>query len=177
MTDHVSVQFAIDEKIVHPHHGTGQVTGVEQLELLAGYRHYYVIDFPNQALTVRVPVRKAGELGLRPVMSTAEIAEVFAALGRRPGSMPEDYKERHALVREQLKSSDPQTVAAAVRDLHWHGQVDHLTRIDEELLSEGRDILAGEIAFATAADLAETQLRIDAALAASEVAPGQTPPA
>jgi CarD family transcriptional regulator len=164
----VSTQFAVDEKIVHPHHGTGQITGVEDLELLAGYRHYYVIDFPAQSLTVRVPVRKAGELGLRPVMAAAEIAEVFNTLRRPPGPLPEDYKERHAQVREQLKSSDPQTVAAVVRDLHWHGRLDHLTRIDEELLSEGRDILAGEIAFATAADLAETQLRIDAALATSQ---------
>jgi RNA polymerase-interacting CarD/CdnL/TRCF family regulator len=61
--------FAVGDKVVHPNIGAGTVTGTKEQELIAGFKHYYIIDIPAWESTVYVPVRKADELGLRSVLS------------------------------------------------------------------------------------------------------------
>ena len=165
MTQNTSLQYAVSDKIVHPHYGAGTITGVEQLDLIAGYERYYVIDMFEKQLTVRVPVRKVDELGIRKVMSSEILDRVLNTLRDIPDPLPEEYKTRQSEVRKRLQAGQPLETAAVVRDLFWHGQLDHLTKTDVVLLDQGRNLLAVEMALASDSDIAVVHQRIDAALA------------
>lgn len=169
MQDSNGTEFAVSDKVVHPQHGAGQITGVEHQELMAGFKHYYVIDIHDKDLTVRVPVRKADELGIRRIMSSTELAEALNILRGLPQLLPDDYKKRQAQVQKRLLTSSPLRLAEVIRDLFWHGELDHLTKTDERLLKEGRDKLAAEMAFAIDSDLSGIMERIDAALKRADV--------
>jgi CarD family transcriptional regulator len=164
------MEFAVGDKVVHPHHGPGQVTGLEHREFLDGKKRYYVIEIPAMELTVRVPRRRVDHVGVRPAMSRAKVARVLETLRSEPDLLPHDHKERQESVWEKIRTSRPIPTAEAVRDLAWRSQYAHLTKKDSELLKRGQDFLAAEIALVSDSEVSEACERIDAALAMATAA-------
>ncbi len=163
------MQLSVGDKVVYPRHGVGRITGLEHLDLVEGFERYCVIEIFDKGLTVRVPVRKMEELGVRPVMSPAKLAQVLDALRDRPHLLSDDYKKRQDWVRERLKTGRPLCIAEIVRDLTWHERRARLTRIDSDLLALGREVLSAEIAWVTDTEVADAKQAIDDALTVSIV--------
>lgn len=161
------MEFAVSDHVFHPKHGTGQITGVERFDLIDGFERYYVIEMTDKRLTVRVPIRKSSELGVRPVMSRAKLNGVLDILRGIPNDLPQDFKTRQARVREKLKTGRPIHVAEAVRDLVWRRKLAHLTRADNDLLARGCEMLAAEMALVTGSETEEADQLIMSVLAAS----------
>lgn len=161
------MQFAVGDKVVHPRRGPGRIIGVERQEFLEEAKRYYVIDMPANAMTVRIPVRRVDEVGLRPAMNPEKLARVMEILHGKPRTLPADYKERQEQVREQIQTARPIPMAKAVRDLTWRGRSEHLTKTDSELLKLVQDFLAAEMALASGTDVSEANQTIESALAAT----------
>lgn len=161
------MQFSVGDKIMHPRYGAGQIMGEEHRELVVGFKHYCVVKILGTGATAYIPIRKMDELGVRPIMSRAKIARVLDALGDEPSSLPQDYKARQEQIQEKIRTCLPMQIAEAVRDLTWHKQSAKLTKVDEDLLNQGRGLLAGEIALATDTELFDAQDAIDATLKAA----------
>lgn len=159
------MQFTVGDKVVHPHHGPGQITAIERKQFLGEAKGYYVIEIPTQALTVYVPRRQADNIGIRPAMSQARLARVMAILRSRPAMLPEDYKERQEKVWEKLKTSQSIQVAEVVRDLTWRERHAHLTKKDADYLQRGQEFLAAEMALLADGEISEASKTIDAMLA------------
>ncbi len=161
------MQLSVGDKVVCPGRGVGQITRLERLDLVEGFERYYVIEMPDKGLTLRVPVRKTEALGIRPIMSRAELACVLDTLRGMPRQLSEDYKKRQDWVRERLEIGGPVRIAKIVRDLTWHERRARLTKVDTDLLARGRDSLTAEIASVTDTKIAEARQLIDDALTAS----------
>lgn len=161
------MQFSVGDKVVHPRRGPGQIVDVEQQEFLDEPRRYYVIDMPAKSMTVRVPVRRVDDVGLRPAMTREKLAKVMEILHARPRVLPADYKERQEEVREKLHTAHPIPMAEAVRDLTWRGRSAHLTKTDTDLLRLVQDFLASEIALTSGTEISEAIETIEDALAAT----------
>jgi CarD family transcriptional regulator len=159
------MQFSIGDKVVHPIHGSGLVTGVEHQELVEGFKHYYILTVVDKGLTVFVPMRKVDELGLRPATSRAELAHILDILDGKPQGLPADHKERQGRIQEKLTSGSLIQVTEVVRNLTWRKRLDRLTRADSRLLGQGRDLLAAEMALVTDTAVEDANEVIDAALA------------
>jgi CarD family transcriptional regulator len=159
------MEFSVGDKVIHPGLGAGRITRVEERELLQVSEQYYVIEIPGKGSTVYIPVSRIDDLGLRPAMSKAKLARVLATLRGTPGELPQDPKERREQVQEKLKPTHPMLIAELVRDLTWLRHTAHLTKKDQDLLSRGRDFLAGEIALIKDGEVSEAEREIDDALA------------
>ena len=163
--------FAIGDKVMHPRFGAGKITGESHRELVEGYANYFVIEVVGTGATAYVPMQKMDELGVRRVMSAAELAKVMAKLCSNPRSLSSDYKRRQARIEELLNTHQPVTVAEVIRDLTWHRRRKHLTQRDEALLNRGRELLASEMALAADAPIADVQATIDAVLTVTAPSP------
>jgi CarD family transcriptional regulator len=161
------MQYSVGDKVVHPQHGPGRIAGIEHRAILAGTKGYYVIEIPGQGLTLHMPVGKADEAGMRLAMSQARFPRVLSALGGRPHQLPEDYRERQEKICAQLKT------ARVVRDLTWHRQRAHLTRVDSGYLKQGRDLLAAEMALVSGDTVSDASRLIESTMAAA-MASGQS---
>ncbi len=159
------MRFSIGDKVVHPHRGPGRIIDVERQSFLDVAKRYYVIDMPARALTVRIPVRKVDEVGLRPAMTREKLDLVLDILHGRPRGLPADHKERQESVRERIQAARPIPMAEAVRDLTWHGRSAHLTKTDADLLKVVQEFLAAEMALASDTKLSEANETIELALA------------
>ncbi len=155
------MQFSVGDKVVHPYHGAGQITGLEQKELLDEAKRYFIIEIPARELTVFIPRTKMDSVGVRLAMSRAKYDRVMDILRSRPKSLPEDYKERQALIWEQLKTGRAAKIAKAVRDLIWHRHQAHLTKKDTDYLKRGREFLTAEMALVAGTDMEDINKVID----------------
>lgn len=159
-----SSEYEVGDRIVYPRRGAGTITGITRMELVDGFHSYYVIDLPAEKLTVHVPSRMVDKLGVRPVVSRGRVDTVLDKLSQPADLLPDNYKERQAGVREQLATGLAMPIAEAIRDLNGHEQRAHLTKVDKDLLAEGREFLAEELALATDTDVVDAQMLIDQAL-------------
>lgn len=158
------VEFAVGDKVVHPYHGPGTISSIEQRDFTEGLEHYYVIEIPGQGLTLHVPKDRMAKIGVRPAMARTQLARMLKTLRGRPHRLPADYKERQELVAEKLKTARPKEIAEAVRDLTWYQNQAHLTKRDSEYLDRGRQLLAAEVALVSDLDVAEANKMIDTTL-------------
>jgi CarD family transcriptional regulator len=106
-------------------------------------------------------------------MRRARLPRVLARLESQPDHLPEDFKRRQNLICEKLSTGRVMQVAEAVRDLTWHKRRHHLTKRDTDLLAQGKDRLAAEMALVSAAEVSDMQTRIDDTLAAALSGPGE----
>ena len=59
------LMFSTGDYVVYPTHGVGKVTGVEKQEVAGHNLKLFVISFESERMTLRVPINKATESGLR----------------------------------------------------------------------------------------------------------------
>ena len=67
MTKNNALSFKVGEKVVYPTHGVGEITAVEAQEAAGFKLELFVITFDKDRLTVRIPLAKARNSGLRKV--------------------------------------------------------------------------------------------------------------
>ena len=161
------MQFSIGDKVVHPHHGPGQIIGAERREFLDGEKLYYEIEIPGQELSVHLPRKSAEEIGLRPAISRTKLPRALAKLRSKPRCLPKDYKQRQEEVWERLRTGRVMQVAEVVRDLAWHEKREHLTRKDTDHFTQGKSRLAAEMALASGTEVADMERTINDTLAAA----------
>lgn len=158
------MQFAVGDKVVHPHHGPGQITGIEHQEFMHGMETYYVIDIPTQGLTLHIPKHRMQEIGVRPAMRQTQFDQVLKILRSKPDQLPQDHKERQEQILEKLKTGEPSELAEAVRDLAWYQKMSHLTKRDTDYMDRGRKLLAAEMALVTDTEIADANETIESIL-------------
>jgi CarD family transcriptional regulator len=161
------MQFSVGDKVVHPHYGPGWIASVERWESTDGEKSYYVIEIPGQGLTVRIPVRKANEMGMRPAMSPSTLSQVLSTLCSRPRELPDDYKERQEQIDAEVRTGQVMQLAEAVRDLSWHRERAHLTKRDSDLLKQGQALLAAEMALVSGDDISDSIELIESTITAA----------
>jgi CarD family transcriptional regulator len=160
------MQFSVGDRVVHPHHGPGRITGVDQKELLDGRKLYFEIEIPSRELSVYLPGETMKEIGVRPAMARARLPRVLTKLRSQPRRLPQDFKQRQEEVWERLKTGRVMQLAEVVRDLTWHKAREHLTKKDSAQLDQGRSRLAAEMALVSGAEVSDMESMIDDTLSA-----------
>ena len=72
--------FKIGEIVVYPKHGVGEIVKLETMEIALIKTQFYVVKMEQAKLTIRVPLEKQEEVGLRKISSKKIIDEVFDIL-------------------------------------------------------------------------------------------------
>lgn len=139
-----ALPFKIGDPVVHPAQGAGTINDVTTFERGGEPREYYSIELIDDSGTLMVPTDSADAIGLR--RARYGIDQIQEQLFNDPEALPDHYRTRHADIRRKLKSGNPMEVAEAVRDLAWREHVHQLTKVDNDLLKEGSEMLVGEIA-------------------------------
>jgi CarD family transcriptional regulator len=169
------MQFSVGDKVVHPHHGPGEITEVKRREFLDGKKLYYEIQIPTRDLSVYLPLATMKEIGVRPAISRARLPRVLTRLGSQPRRLPPDYRERQEEVWERLRTGRVMQLAGVVRDLTWQEKRDHLTKRDMAYLAQGKSRLAAEMALASGEEISDMERAIEETLAAALSATGEEP--
>jgi CarD family transcriptional regulator len=162
--------FSVGDYVVYPHHGAATIIKREKIDFSGEKHEYFVLEIATDQLTVRVPVAKALDLGVRPVISQNKARQVFRTFKDEPQEAGKNWSRWYKLLTEKINSGDIFQVAEVVRDLTYAQQIKGISPALKRMLAKARLIIISELRFALDLDEEEAVKRLDRALPKVEIA-------
>ena len=143
------VSFKVGDKAVHPSHGVGEVTAVEERDIGGTRGAFYVLRILDNGMKVMVPTTAAAQVGLRVVMSTEEAEAILATMRAREVAVDvQPWSRRFRVYTEMIKSGSPVEVAKVLRDMNRLKGDKDLSFGERRLLDQAKSLLLKELALA-----------------------------
>ncbi len=161
--------FSVGDYVVYPHHGAATIIKREKIDFAGEKHEYFVLEIATDQLTVRVPVGKALDLGVRPVISQNKARQVFRTFKDEPQEAGKNWSRWYKLLTEKINSGDIFQVAEVVRDLTYAQQIKGISPALKRMLAKARLIIISELRFALDLDEEEAVKRLDRALPKVEI--------
>ena len=143
------MQFKLGDKAVHPKHGVGEITAVDERELGGTRAVFYVLRILDNGMKVMVPASAAAQGGLRSIMSSKEADAVLDTMRAREVAVDvQPWSRRFRAYTEMVQSGLPHEVAKVLRDMHRLKFDKDLSFGERHLLDRAKSLLMKELAFA-----------------------------
>ena len=146
MSKKKSNNFKIGEIVVYPKHGVGEIVIIESMELSNIKSKYYVVKMEQAKLTIRVPLEKQYEVGLRKISSKKSIDEVFNTLKLKPKIRRIMWSRRAQEYDAKMYSGDPIKIAEVIRDLFRKNSQPEQSYSERQMFQMALERLAREVA-------------------------------
>jgi CarD family transcriptional regulator len=144
----MTAEFQLNQKIVYPSQGVGVIDAIEERDFKGEKKQYYVVSVEVSDMTIMVPVDKARELGLRPVVDAEEARRAIDYIGEEFEPNPSDWKLRYQMNLDLLKKGTITDIAAIVRSLYHRSKVKELPIMERKLYDSAQRLLEDEICLA-----------------------------
>lgn len=156
--------YHIGQRVTHPMHGAGTISGMIEQRPDGQARMYYVLTLMKGGLQLFVPCDGCEKAGLRPVISRQEaetLLQSFAALeAEGEGNWNQRYRENM----DRLKSGEPGQVAVVIKSLLRRETQKHLSTGERKMLNTALQILTTELALVLEQDISQVETYVRSAL-------------
>jgi CarD family transcriptional regulator len=141
--------FKEGQQVVYPLQGVGQVQSIESIDFRKDGNAilYYIIYLPVSDMTVKVPVDKAEELGIRAIVPKKEAEKALNLFTEEYEPVPADWKMRYQMNLDLLKQGSVMDIATVVRTLYHRKKVKELPILERKLYDSALKLLIDEVSF------------------------------
>ena len=139
-------EFAAGDYVVYPTHGVGRIQGVVTQEIAGTSLKVIVITFEKERMTLRVPVGKATNSGLRRLSSRKDMETALKTLKGRSRIRRMMWSRRAQEYEAKINSGDPISIAEVVRDLYRNAGQPDQSYSERQIYQAALDRLARELA-------------------------------
>src|SRR5277367_4024381 len=161
------VPFAAGDLVVYPTHGVGKIMAVENQEIAGHSLNVFVVLFDKDRMTLRVPVAKAKNSGLRRLSTRKEMETALTKLKGRSRAKRTMWSRRAQEYEAKINSGDPASIAEVVRDLYRNaGQADQ-SYSERQIFQAAMDRLVREFAAVEKIDEATATKKLEELLQAA----------
>ena len=127
--------YEIGDWLIYPKHGLGKAISYETQTILKNKVDFLVVFFEQERMTLRIPVNKVDELGLRSICEKEEMNKALTALKGKARIRKTMWAKREKDYKDKLDKGDPVSVAEVLRDL-YRGEGDPEQSYSERQLYE-----------------------------------------
>ncbi len=138
--------YSAGDFVVYPTHGVGKVLGVEIQEISGISLELIIIKFHEDHMTLRVPVEKAQNSGLRKLSTRKVMDTALTTLKGRSRAKRTMWSRRAQEYEAKINSGDPVSIAEVVRDLHRGDDQPDQSYRERQMYQAAFDRLAQELA-------------------------------
>jgi len=143
------MKYKVGDKAVHPAHGVGEITSIEQRQIAGQDKQFYILKIAESGMTVMIPTDGTERAGLRDVISKRDAEQVLAVMKRKEYAVTsQPWNRRFREYTEMMKSGKLVEVAKVLRDLSLLRQEKELSFGEKRLLEQARMMLVRELALA-----------------------------
>ena len=157
--------FKKGDFVVYPTHGVGKVLGVENQEISGHTLQVIIISFDKDRMTLRVPVAKARNSGLRKHSSRKVMETALQTLKGRSRVKRAMWSRRAQEYEAKINSGDIVAIAEVVRDLYRSDTQPEQSYSERQLYEAALDRLSREVSAVQRITETEAIKEIEAALA------------
>mgnify|MGYP001441823398 CR=1 FL=1 len=154
-------QFKIGEIVVYPKHGVGEIVKIENIEISEIKTNFYVVKMEQSKLTIRVPLDKKDEVGLRKISSKKIIENVYEILKLKPKIRRIMWSRRAQEYDTKIFSGDPIKIAEVVRDLFRKSSQSEQSYSERQMFQIAIERLAREVAAVEKTDYFQSTEKIE----------------
>ena len=157
-------EFKIGEVVVYAKHGVGEIIKIEYMEVSSIKTKFYVVKMEQGKLTIRVPLDKQNEVGLRKISSKKVIEEVFDVLKLKPKIRRIMWSRRAQEYDTKIFSGDPIKIGEVVRDLFRKNSQPEQSYSERQMFQIALERLAREVAAVEKTDYFQATEKIETTL-------------
>jgi CarD family transcriptional regulator len=117
----IRLEFKATDFVVYPAHGVGQILSIEEQTVAGASLEFFVIFFTKSKMTVRVPVRKAANVGMRKPSDLSSVQGVKQILSETPRKGRGNWSRLAQEYESKINSGDIVAIAEVARDLFRPG--------------------------------------------------------
>ena len=151
----------IGEIVVYPKHGVGEIEKIETMEISNIKTSFYVVKMEQSKLTIRVPLDKKNEVGLRKISSKKIIEEVYSTLKLKPKIRRIMWSRRAQEYEAKIFSGDPIKISEVVRDLFRKSSQAEQSYSERQMFQVAIERLAREVAAVEKTDYFQSTEKIE----------------
>jgi len=161
------IDYSEGDFVVYPTHGVGKVLGVETQQISGLTLDLIVIRFDKDRMTLRVPVNKAENSGLRKLSTRKVMESALTTLKGRSRAKRTMWSRRAQEYEAKINSGDPVSIAEVVRDLHRNADQPDQSYSERQMYQAALDRLAREVAALEKIDEAAAAFKLEQLLQAA----------
>jgi CarD family transcriptional regulator len=139
--------FQQSQQVVYPLQGVGQIQEIIEIDFKGEKTLYYVIYLPVSDMTVKIPVDRAEEHGIRAIVPRAEAEKALDLFSQDFEPVPADWKLRYQMNLDLLKKGSIMDIASVVRTLYARKKVKELPIMERKLYDSALQLLVDEVSF------------------------------
>lgn len=138
-------EFKVGDRVVYPSHGLGEIIDIESQKIADTKLEVYVISFPHDKMTLRVPLSRAEASGLRTLATKKDVSCVYKILNSKPKRGNKMWSRRAQEYEAKINSGEIDAIAEVVRDLYKNVDKDR-SYSEREIYESALNRLSSEIA-------------------------------
>jgi len=142
-----NLKYSLNQKIVYPLHGVGQIMSIEERVFKDKKIVYYMIYLDVPDMTVMMPVTEADERGIRQIVSKKEAQRALTVIAKDCQPVSADWKMRYQMNLDLLKKGSVIDIAKVVRSLYNRSKIKELPILERKLYDSAIKLLIDEIAY------------------------------
>ncbi|KAA0597784.1 MULTISPECIES: CarD family transcriptional regulator [Azospirillum] len=158
------LDFEAGDFVVYPAHGVGRVEGIETHSIAGLEVQLYAITFEKERMTLKVPVTKARNAGLRRLSSKDRIKVALETLQGRSRVRRTMWSRRAQEYEAKINSGDPVSIAEVVRDLYRGADQSDQSYSERQIYQAALERLARELAAVEKIDEIKATERLESVL-------------
>jgi CarD family transcriptional regulator len=156
--------FKTGESVVYPAHGVGKITAIEEQEIAGFKLELFVINFPKEKMTLRVPIAKVTSVGMRKLSEPDMVVRAMTVLTGRARIKRTMWSRRAQEYEAKINSGDILAVSEVVRDLYRSDVQPEQSYSERQLYEQALARLIDELAVVDNVTEAESFKKIESYL-------------
>jgi len=157
--------FRINEFIVYPAHGVGQIIDITDQEIAGMSLELFVVNFEKEKMVLRVPLDKAKQVGMRKLADDEVMEGAMKTLRGRARIKRTMWSRRAQEYEAKINSGDLIAIAEVVRDLFRNENQPEQSYSERQLYEAALERMAREVATVNKTTDDEAILSLEAILA------------
>jgi len=154
--------FRVNEYIVYPSHGVGQIIEIAEQEIQGQSLDLFVVNFEREKMVLRVPIAKATQTNrMRKLADKTMLANAMKTLRGRARIKRTMWSRRAQEYEAKINSGDLIAIAEVVRDLYRNDTQPEQSYSERQLYEAALDRMAREVAVIHKISEAETILQLE----------------
>lgn len=138
--------FNAGEYVVYPAHGVGKVADISKQQIGGMELELLVVNFDKDKMTLRIPMGKVSDVGLRKISEESTITDALNTLKGKAKTKKVMWSRRAIEYENKINSGNPVAIAEVVRDLYRNENIAEQSYSERQIYEQALDRLTNEIA-------------------------------
>ena len=144
-----TASFHVGDMAVYPAHGVGRIESIETRSVGDLKQSFYVIRITETNMTVMIPTNASNNVGLRAIIDSNEVDNVFSILEERDVAIEsQPWNQRYREYMEKIKTGSVYEIAEVLRDLYILQEDKTLSFGEKKMRDTALNLLIKEISIA-----------------------------